>query len=239
MGNFILEWLGNYCVTHMKSSTAQVRQNICTDPNKPLYPPIEVDSDFWFAWLKDPEVKSFHFENDQGKFTARKEERATSTNEYWYAYRKFQGKLRKVYLGAMDELTSERLNKVAAEISQSGKDYYYSRKSYTTRSKQSCVTNTDDSTLTLDSNSYPTEVKDNWVTNSFELEALKLELDQVRSQLAAANQEIAILRTVQDKTDQVLGELMDKIRAKEKGYKDNGFTRGIKEITQLADSRGV
>ena len=65
----------------MKASTPQVRENICTDPNKPLYPEIEVDSDFWFSWLKEPDVKSFHFENSQGKFTARKEGRDTSANE--------------------------------------------------------------------------------------------------------------------------------------------------------------
>ena len=223
----------------MKSSTPQVRGNICTDPNKPLSSAIEVDSEFWFSWLREPEVKSFNFENDQGKFTARKEERATSTNDYWYAYRKFQGKLRKVYLGSMDELTSERLNQVAAEISQPSQDFYYSRKSYTTRSKQSCVTQVDDPSLSSHSNSYPTETKNDWVTDSSELEALKLELDQLRSQLAAANQETEILKTIQAKTDQALVELVDKIDAKEQGYKNNGFSQGIKDIKQLAQSRSL
>lgn len=223
----------------MKSSTPQVRENICTDPNKPLYPPFAVDSDFWFSWLREPDVKSFHFENDQGKFTARKEERATSTNEYWYAYRKFQGKLRKVYLGAMTELTSERLNQVAIEISQPGQDYYYSRKSYTTKKAKNCVTLIDDTSLLSHSNSYPTESKDNWVTDSSELDALKLELDQMRSQLAAANQETEILKTIQAKTDQALVELVDKIDAQEKGYKNNGFSQGIKDIKQLSQSRSL
>jgi hypothetical protein len=221
----------------MAATTPQVKENICTDPNKPLYPPFKVDSEFWFSWLREPSVKSFHFESECGKFTARKEERATSSNEYWYAYRKFQGKLRKVYLGAMDELTSDRLNQIAAEISQSGQDYYYSRKGYTTKKEKSCVTSDGDSTLTSASKSYPIENKESCVTDSSELEVLRLELDQLRSQLAAADQAIAISRVIQERTDNSIGELMDKIRSKTKGYKDNGFSQGIKDITQLAESR--
>lgn len=221
----------------MAATTAQVKQNICTDPDRPLYPPFEVDSDFWFSWLREPSVKSFHFESDRGKFTARKEERATSSNEYWYAYRKVQGKLRKVYLGAMDELTSDRLNQVAVEISQSGPDYYYSRKSYTTRKEKSCVTSNGDSTLASASKSYPTEEKESCVTDSSELEALQLEVDQLRSQLAEADQAVAILRVTQERTDNSIGKLVDNIRSKSKGYKDNGFSQGIKDISQLAESR--
>jgi hypothetical protein len=220
----------------MVATTPQVKENICTDPNRPLYPPFEVDSNFWFSWLREPEVRSFHFESGHGKFTARKEERATSANEYWYAYRKVQGKLRKVYLGAMDELTRDRLEQIATEISQSGQDYYYSRKSYTTKREKSCVTN-GSSTLASASKSYPTEDKKSCVTDSSELESLRLELDQMQSQLAAADQEIAILRVTQERTDNSLAKLIDNIRSKSKGYKDNGFSQGIKDITQLAESR--
>jgi len=223
----------------MATTTPKVKENICTDPSRPLYPPFDVGSDFWFGWLREPEVKSFHFESEYGKFTARKEERATSTNEYWYAYRKVQGKLRKVYLGAMDELTSDRLNQIAVEISQPEYAYYSSRKSYPTKDKESCVTCTSDSTLAVSTKSYPTKDKESCVTNSSELEALRLEVEQLQSQLAEANQENAILRVIQERTDKSLGELMDKIRSKSKGYKDNGFSQGLKDITQLAESRAV
>jgi hypothetical protein len=223
----------------MAATTPQVKQNICTDPNKPLYPAIEVGSEFWFSWLREPDVKSFHFESDRGKFTARKEERATSTNEYWYAYRKLQGKLRKVYMGAMDEITSERLEEVAAEISQSAQDYYYSRPAYIAKEQQKFVTHVSNTDLTSIPNSYPTGNKESCVTYNSELEALRLENEQLRSQLAAADQETAILRVLQERTDNVLGELIDKIRAKAKGYKDNGFSQGIKDITQLAESRSL
>jgi hypothetical protein len=223
----------------MKASAPQVKGTICTDPNKPLYPQIEVDSEFWFSWLKEPDVKLFHFENDQGKFTARKEGRDTSTNDYWYAYRKVQGKLRKLYLGAMDELTGERLNQVATEISQPELEYRAKRESYPTKKERSCVTKVDELSPTITSNSYPSESKSNWVTNDSELQALKLELNQVRSQLAVADQEVDILRTIQGKTDQALVELIDKIDAKDTGYKNNGFSQGIKDIKQLAQSRSL
>lgn len=219
----------------MKASTPRVEGNICTDPNKPLYPAIEVGSEFWFSWLREPDVRSFHFESDQGKFTARKEERSTSTNEYWYAYRKFQGKLRKVYLGAMDELTSDRLNQVAVEISQPATDYYYSRKSYTRAKEKSCVTSSSET------NGYPTESNQDWVTNNgSELEKLKAEIDQLRSQLAAVSKERDILQTIQERTDNALEELKIKMETKPEltGYKKNSFAQGFNAIIQLAESRG-
>lgn len=217
----------------MKASTPQVKGNTCTDPDKPLYPVIKVGSEAWSSWLREPNVRSFHFENDQGKFTARKEERATSTNEYWYAYRKVQGKLRKVYLGSMDELTSDRLNQVAAEISQPGSDYYYSRKSYTTAKQKHCVT------VNSETNGYPTGLNQDWVTDNSELEALKAEVDQMRSQLKTVNQERDILKLDQERTEDALGKLIDKIYGKQKGYMANSFTQGIKDITQLAESKGL
>ena len=166
----------------MKGNTAQVKGKYCTDPNKPLYPAIELDSDFWFAWLKESDVRSFHYESETGKFTARKEERATSTNEYWYAYRKIAGKLRKVYLGAMEELTGDRLEQVAQEISQPGWEFYSSRKSYPIKKEKSCVT-----TLTAEQ-SYPIKSQSSCVTDDF-VEALQAEIMQLRSQTEKATQD--------------------------------------------------
>lgn len=169
----------------MKSNTAQVKGKICHDPNKPLYPAIKVDSKFWFTWLKEPDVRSFHYESETGKFTARKEERTTSTNEYWYAYRKIAGKLRKVYLGAMEELTGDRLEQVAAEISQPGWEFYSSRKSYTTSKKQRCVTAVALEEVTAE-RSYPINDDPSWVTNSSEVEDLLAEVEQLKLELVEA-----------------------------------------------------
>lgn len=159
---------------------------------------MNVGSDIWFSWLKEPDVRSFHFESEHGgKFTARKEERPTSTNEYWYAYRKLQGKLRKIYLGPMDELTEVRLNQVAAEISQDGWDYYSSRKSYAaslaSKEQSSVAASRDSTTVTLTDNGYPTEELTSCVTASseLELEALRLEKEQLSKQLAELAAELS------------------------------------------------
>lgn len=167
----------------MKTDTAQVNSKTFLDPTKFIYSPVDIDSEAWFFWLKDPEVKSFHYESDAGKFTARKEQRSTSTNEYWYAYRKIGGKLRKVYLGALEELTSDRLGQVATEISQPGWEFYSSRKSYTTKKKESCVT-----APPIDQGC-PIDGFPSWVTANPELGELRVEVENLRSQLVAMEQE--------------------------------------------------
>lgn len=238
----------------MSAVTPQIRENICTDPNKPLYPPIEVGSSFWFTWLREPDVRSFHFESECGKFTARKEERATSTNEYWYAYRKIQGKLRKVYLGAMDdELTADRLNQVAADISQSGQDYYYSRKSYIASREKNSTTATTAASLTLENNGYPTKEVISCVTGSSEMERMRSQLEDERAEKNAwmdsasqwqsiaeqSQQESQELRTEQQEMDTALTDLLARISDKDKGYLANSFSKGIKEIRSLAERRGL
>lgn len=167
----------------MTINTVQGKDKTFTDPSKFIYSAVELDSDTWFFWLKEPDVKSFHYESEAGKFTARKEQRSTSTNEYWYAYRKIGGKLRKVYLGAMDELTGNRLEQVAKEISQPSWEFYSSRRSYTTKKNKSCVTEV------AEKQSYTTDNKPSCVTFNSEVEELRAELENLRSQLAAMEQE--------------------------------------------------
>lgn len=225
--------------TSSKIPTAQVRENICTDFSKPLYPPIQIGSSFWFSWLMEPDVKSFHYESDTGKFTARREERASSTNDYWYAYRKIKGKLRKVYLGVGTELTSDRLEQVAIEIGQSPQDYYYSRKGYTTSKEQNCVTESHSSGLELKSKSYPTSNLESCVTVKSELETLQAEVEQLRSQLLRANENCENLRRDRDRVEGALGELADKLRQKQKGYTSNSFSQGIKDLIMLAEKSGL
>lgn len=194
--------LGNLMVTN----TVQVKEKTFTDPSKFLYSSVVVDSATWFAWLKEPDVRSFHYEGDAGKFTARKEERATSTNEYWYAYRKVQGKLRKVYLGAMEELTGDRLEQVAQEISQPSSEFYSSRKSYTTKKKDSGITAGDKN------QSYPIENQLSWVTPNPEVEALQTELNKLRSQLVEAaldRKQLAALKVKKEQLEQQAVELRD------------------------------
>src|SRR5215217_3399607 len=81
-------------------------------------PEIMVDSSAWAAWLEDIATHSFSFEGPGGTFTARKERRSGSNEEYWSAYRKQGGKLRKVYLGKAEKLTLARLNEAAARLTK-------------------------------------------------------------------------------------------------------------------------
>ena len=77
---------------------------------------IKVGSKQWFEWLTLEDTRSFAFEGYQGHFTARKENKQRGS-EYWYAYRWLNGKTKKLYLGASNSLTSEKLNEVARKLS--------------------------------------------------------------------------------------------------------------------------
>jgi len=82
-------------------------------------PRITVDSPGWAAWLRDPATRSFSFRGSNGTFTARKERRSGG-EEYWTAYRKRGGKLRKVYLGKAEKLTLVRLEDAATVLAGRG-----------------------------------------------------------------------------------------------------------------------
>ena len=86
----------------------------------PGAPRIAVDSPAWEAWLEDRATHSFSFEGPAGTFTARKERRSGGDEEYWTAYRKRGGKLRKVYIGKAEKLTLARLEDTAAALTGHG-----------------------------------------------------------------------------------------------------------------------
>jgi predicted ATPase len=77
---------------------------------------IRVGSAAWYGWLANEQNKSFSFRNDIGTFTARRER--LHNGWYWYAYRRSKGKLHKVYLGRIEELTLERLKAIAAALNE-------------------------------------------------------------------------------------------------------------------------
>jgi LuxR family maltose regulon positive regulatory protein len=82
---------------------------------------IAVGSPSWVDWLREPSTRSFSFSGQLGTFTARKERRVHG-DEYWTAYRKRGGRLRKAYLGKAEKLTLERLNDAAAVLAPSDDD---------------------------------------------------------------------------------------------------------------------
>src|SRR6266487_718279 len=82
------------------------------------FPPIQVGSEAWYAWLSQPAPRSFAFSSPQGTLTARREERHGTW--YWYAYRSQSGRLHKAYLGKSEELTLPRLHEAATVLSAAG-----------------------------------------------------------------------------------------------------------------------
>jgi predicted ATPase/DNA-binding CsgD family transcriptional regulator len=75
---------------------------------------FKVDTSDWHDWLET--ACTFTFRSSYGTFTARKERAGNKRGgQYWRAYRKRDGKLRRVYLGKSKELTLPRL-KVAATM---------------------------------------------------------------------------------------------------------------------------
>lgn len=69
---------------------------------------IELESSQWLKWSET--VQSFRYcpLSSDAPFTARREK------DYWYAYRKQQGKLHKRYIGKIEDLTINRLEEIAS-----------------------------------------------------------------------------------------------------------------------------
>jgi LuxR family transcriptional regulator, maltose regulon positive regulatory protein len=78
---------------------------------------LAVGSSAWFAWLADDAARSFSFRSPSGAYTARKERRQRG-GVYWVAYRTAAGRQHKVYLGKAEDLTPERLDKVADALAR-------------------------------------------------------------------------------------------------------------------------
>lgn len=90
---------------------------------------IQLDSEAWFAWLEAPGTRSFAyalFDPQQGwiegLMTVRKERRERG-GWYWSVYRRQGERLRRVYLGAARQLTSERLSRVAEQLREEAAEH--------------------------------------------------------------------------------------------------------------------
>jgi len=73
---------------------------------------IRLDTPAWFTWLALG--YTFYYQTRVGAFTARREPRRQ--RYFWYAFRRVQGRLRKVYLGTSARLTRETLDRAAAQL---------------------------------------------------------------------------------------------------------------------------
>lgn len=78
---------------------------------------LTVETPAWYAWLE--QTSTFTFQGQQGTFTARKEYVANGRgDQYWRAYRRYKGKLHRVYLGKTAQLTLARLNNAAEALAK-------------------------------------------------------------------------------------------------------------------------
>jgi len=85
---------------------------------------LRLDTPAWAAWLETETTRSFAYPLFDraagwivGFMTVRKERRARG-RRYWVAYRRSDGRLRKIYLGRSPQVTGLRLAAVAAEFLQ-------------------------------------------------------------------------------------------------------------------------
>lgn len=100
--------------TTMAHTTPVVRNGVL-DPgmtNEPHADALSVGSLEWFTWLETH--RSFAYKSGDGTITVRKERR--SGGWYWYAYRRYQGKLYSTYIGRSEDLTPERLESAAQQL---------------------------------------------------------------------------------------------------------------------------
>ena len=83
---------------------------------------VQLDTPAWFAWLAAATTTRFSYAlYDRrvgyivGFMTVRKERRQRGS-DYWVAYRRVGGQLRKVYIGSGGAVTTQRLQAVAYRL---------------------------------------------------------------------------------------------------------------------------
>ena len=102
------------------------RKMACYFPNgDKLELPDGTNTHLWSAkgqkWLSDPNNRLFRCMRGKRSFTARKETSKNGQGDYWYAYRKVEGKLQKRYIGKTEDLTFQRLCDIALALDTSPK----------------------------------------------------------------------------------------------------------------------
>ena len=85
---------------------------------------VQLDTPAWFAWLAAETTRRFSYGlfDPQvgyivGFMTVRKEQRQRG-GDYWVAYRRVDGQLRKVYIGSSGVVTTQRLEAIAYRLQE-------------------------------------------------------------------------------------------------------------------------
>ncbi len=93
---------------------------------------LHVGTSTWYAWLQTATL--FRVRSPFGTFTMRREQAGHRHGTwYWRAYRKRDGKLHRVYVGKVEEVTLERLNAVARQLFGQGEQKVNSEAEWTHR----------------------------------------------------------------------------------------------------------
>lgn len=102
----------------MSEKTPRVWDSFVEDASRPG-PRVWLDTPEWKAWLEAPTTRVFRYPVIDaragyivGFMTVRKERRERG-GMYWVAYRRCQGRLRRVYMGASGRLTKAWLEQQA------------------------------------------------------------------------------------------------------------------------------
>ena len=100
----------------MRNEQARVQDGTLNAQPDAEHASVAVGSAEWFRWLEQPEVTAFRYLQgvSQFSFSARRESRRGQ--QYWYAYRRYRGRLHKRYLGRSADLTPELLAAAAARF---------------------------------------------------------------------------------------------------------------------------
>jgi LuxR family maltose regulon positive regulatory protein len=83
---------------------------------------VQLDSVAWFAWLAAETTRRFSYGLYEpqvgyivGWMTVRKERRQRG-GDYWVAYRRLSGQVRKVYIGSSGAVSAQRLKAIAYRL---------------------------------------------------------------------------------------------------------------------------
>lgn len=105
----------------MATNLPRIREQRVYDPMRPEGS-VQLDTPAWFAWLAAETTRRFSyglFDREVGYIvgfvTVRKEQRQRG-GEYWVAYRRVGGQVRKVYIGSSGAVTAQRLEAIAKRL---------------------------------------------------------------------------------------------------------------------------
>jgi hypothetical protein len=100
------------------ASSGYVTQVVVEIPDK-IERTIRLDTPVWWIWLEAPTTRSFAYpiyDHQAGyirAFMTVRKERRERGSQYWVAYRRVGGRVRKIYLGRSTELTQRQLASIA------------------------------------------------------------------------------------------------------------------------------